>query len=158
MVSGVSVTAESGAPGAGSEILIRGVASVNGQNTPLYVVDGVPQEGDPRISPNEIETIDILKDAASCAIYGTRGAAGVILITTKKGKEGKISASFDASYGIKKITSTDYLMNTQEQTYFNLLFKRNTGTSNTYDDTTLWTCIVACSTIITILIFWTMVL
>ena len=137
MVSGVSVTAESGAPGAGSEILIRGVASVNGQNTPLYVVDGVPQEGDPRISPNEIETIDILKDAASCAIYGTRGAAGVILITTKKGKEGKISASFDASYGIKKITSTDYLMNTQEQTYFNLLFKRNTGTSNTYDDTTL---------------------
>lgn len=137
MVSGVSVTAESGAPGAGSEILIRGVASVNGQNTPLYVVDGVPQEGDPRISPNEIETIDILKDAASCAIYGTRGAAGVILITTKKGKEGKMSASFDASYGIKKITSTDYLMNTQEQTYFNLLFKRNTGTSNTYDDTTL---------------------
>ena len=137
MVSGVSVTAESGAPGAGSEILIRGVASVNGQNTPLYVVDGVPQEGDPRISPNEIETIDILKDAASCAIYATRGAAGVILITTKKGKEGKMSASFDASYGIKKITSTDYLMNTQEQTYFNLLFKRNTGTSNTYDDTTL---------------------
>lgn len=48
-----------------------------------------------------------------------------------------MSASFDASYGIKKITSTDYLMNTQEQTYFNLLFKRNTGTSNTYDDTTL---------------------
>lgn len=137
MVSGVSVTAESGAPGAGSEILIRGVASVNGQNTPLYVVDGVPQEGDPRISPNEIETIDILKDAASCAIYGTRGAAGVILITTKKGKEGKMSASFDASYGIKKITSSDYLMNTQEQTYFNLLYKRNTGTSNTFDDTTL---------------------
>ena len=121
MVSGVSVTAESGAPGAGSEILIRGVASVNGQNTPLYVVDGVPQEGDPRISPNEIETIDILKDAASCAIYGTRGAAGVILITTKKGKEGKMSASFDASYGIKKITSTDYLMNTQEQTYLSLI-------------------------------------
>lgn len=137
MVSGVSVTAESGAPGAGSEILIRGVASVNGQNTPLYVVDGVPQEGDPRISPNEIETIDILKDAASCAIYGTRGAAGVILITTKKGKEGKLSASFDASYGIKKITSSDYLMNTSEQAFFDLLYKRNTGTEDTYDDKTL---------------------
>ncbi|MDO6425339.1 TonB-dependent receptor plug domain-containing protein, partial [Saccharophagus degradans] len=64
---------------------------------PLFVVDGIPQEGDPRLSPNEIETIDILKDAASTAVYGTRGAAGVILITTKQGKEGAMSISLNAS-------------------------------------------------------------
>ncbi|MFI3305527.1 MAG: TonB-dependent receptor [Rikenellaceae bacterium] len=133
MVSGVSVTAESGAPGAGSTILIRGVSSISGDNTPLYVVDGVPQEGDPRISPNEIETIDILKDAASCAIYGTRGASGVILITTKRGKEGDLKVSVDASYGFKQITSDNYLMNTTEQTYFNLAYKRALS-PDTYDN------------------------
>lgn len=133
MVSGVSVTAESGAPGAASTILIRGVTSIDGENTPLYVVDGVPQEGDPRISPSEVETIDILKDAASCAIYGTRGAAGVILITTKQGKKGALKVSIDANYGFKQITSSNYLMNTAEQTYFNLAYKRALS-SGTYDN------------------------
>ncbi len=125
MVAGVSVASESGAPGAGSTILIRGVTSVNGGNTPLYVVDGVPQEGDPRINPNEIESLDILKDAASCAIYGTRGAAGVIMITTKTGAEGRPKIVFDAFYGVKKITSQDFLMNATEQTYFNIACKRD---------------------------------
>lgn len=124
MVSGVSVTAESGAPGASSNILIRGVTSVSGGNTPLYVVDGVPQEGDPRISPNEVETIDILKDAASCAIYGTRGAAGVILITTKKGSAGAMKVTFDGSFGVKKIVSNDFLMNASEQNYFEIIRNR----------------------------------
>lgn len=127
MVSGVSVVSESGAPGASSNILIRGVTSVNGQNTPLYVVDGIPQEGDPKLSPNEIETIDILKDAASCAIYGTRGAAGVILVTTKQGSAGNLKVSLDASYGIQQIISKNYLMNSVEQTYFDLISRRNTG-------------------------------
>ncbi len=125
MVSGVSVTASSGAPGAGNEILIRGISSVNGSNTPLYVVDGIPQEGDPRLSTNEIETIDVLKDAASCAIYGTRGAAGVILITTKKGQKGDLKVSVNANYGIQHITSQNYLMDAYEQTYFNLISNRN---------------------------------
>lgn len=124
MVAGVSVTAESGAPGAGSNILIRGVTSVNGDNTPLYVIDGIPQEGDPRISPNEIETIDILKDAASCSIYGTRGAAGVILITTKEGSSGALKVDFQALAGVKTIVSNDYLMNTVEQNYFNIARNR----------------------------------
>ncbi len=137
MVSGVSVTAESGAPGAGSTILIRGVSSVNGGNTPLYVVDGVPHEDDPRISPSEIESIDILKDAASCAIYGTRGAAGVILITTKGGKEGAMKVSVDANIGFKNITSNNYLMNTTEQTYFNLAYNRAiSGDPTNYNDET----------------------
>lgn len=124
-VSGVSVTASSGAPGAESNILIRGVTSVDGSNTPLYVVDGIPQEGDPRISSNEIASIDVLKDAASCAIYGTRGAAGVILITTKQGQEGKMKVSLNSSYGIQHITSELHLMNNTEQTYFNLVQNRN---------------------------------
>ncbi len=127
-VSGVSIVASSGAPGAASEILIRGVTSINGANTPLYVVDGVPQEGDPRISTNEIQTIDVLKDAASCAIYGTRGAAGVILITTKQGEAGKLKIAVDASFGIRDITSGTPLMNTAEQAYFDFVkFRNNDG-------------------------------
>ena len=121
MVAGVNVSTESGSPGAGATILIRGVTSIDGGNTPLYVVDGVPYEGDPRINPNEIESMDILKDAASCAIYGTRGAAGVILITTKKGSVGKPRVTFDAFYGVKRITSSDYLMDATEQSYFQMV-------------------------------------
>ncbi len=131
-VSGVSVTANSGAPGAESTILIRGVTSVDGSNTPLYVVDGIPQEGDPHLNANEISTIDVLKDAASCAIYGTRGAAGVILVTTKQGKAGKMKIRLNSTYGIQHITSNIFLMNNLEQTYFDLVYNRNQG--NLYDD------------------------
>ncbi|MFR9658757.1 MAG: TonB-dependent receptor [Rikenellaceae bacterium] len=125
LVSGVNVTSESGAPGESATILIRGVSSVSGSNTPLYVVDGVPYDGDPNISPNEIQTIDILKDAASCAIYGTRGAAGVILITTKQGQKGAAKISFNASYGIQQLNEGQNLMNAVEQTYFDTVYGRN---------------------------------
>ncbi|MEN6363423.1 MAG: TonB-dependent receptor [Bacteroidales bacterium] len=131
-ISGVNIISNSGAPGESSEILIRGITSVSGGNTPLFVVDGVPQEGDPRIGTNEIETIDVLKDAASCAIYGTRGAAGVILITTKQGKAGQLKLSIDANYGVQHITSSLQLMNSEEQTYFDIVSTRNL--SNTPDD------------------------
>lgn len=124
-ISGVNIIASSGAPGSSSEILIRGISSVTGSNTPLFVVDGVPQESDPRLSTNEIETIDVLKDAASCAIYGTRGAAGVILITTKQGKQGKLKVSVDGSYGVQHITSSLPLMNASQQTYFDIVYNRN---------------------------------
>ncbi len=134
-VAGVNIVAADGAPGSGSEILIRGVSSISGQNTPLYVVDGVPQSGDPRIAPSEIESIDILKDAASAAIYGTRGAAGVILITTKQGKEGSLKITADASYGIQNITSKNNLMDAYEQTYFDIVFARNLKSE--LDDETL---------------------
>ncbi|MBU3026241.1 TonB-dependent receptor [Zobellia galactanivorans] len=135
-VSGVNVVS-SGQPGAASEILIRGITSISGSNTPLYVVDGIPQEGDPRIAPGDIESIDILKDASSAAIYGTRGAAGVILITTKQGKQGALSVRLNASYGFQKIASGIDLMNTEEQTYFDLVTARNeTGST---DDVTVLT-------------------
>ena len=84
-IAGVNVTSSSGAPGEEANILIRGFSSLlDGNNGPLYVVDGIPFDTDPGLSISEIETIDVLKDAASTAIYGVRGASGVILITTKK--------------------------------------------------------------------------
>ncbi len=134
-ISGVNIVSSSGAPGDASEILIRGISSITGSNTPLFVVDGVPYEDDPRISPNEIQTIDVLKDAASCAIYGTRGAAGVILITTKQGKEGKLKISVDGNYGIQRITSGTPLMNAREQSYFDIIAERNK--SNTPDNSVI---------------------
>ncbi len=120
MVPGVSVTASSGDPGAASNIQIRGVTSLTGDNTPLYVVDGIPQNGDPLLSPSEIAQIDILKDAASCAIYGSRGAAGVILITTKQGETGQMKIKFNAMYGVQQIQTSRLpsLMNTEQQAYF----------------------------------------
>ncbi|MFR9652645.1 MAG: TonB-dependent receptor [Rikenellaceae bacterium] len=121
LVPGVSITASSGEPGATSNIQIRGVTSISDDaNTPLYVVDGIPQEGDPQLSSNEIAQIDILKDAASCAIYGTRGAAGVILITTNQGdSSGKISVTFSGVYGVQQLNMSNLpdLMNTEEYAY-----------------------------------------
>ncbi|GJM64263.1 TonB-dependent receptor [Persicobacter diffluens] len=126
-IAGVNISAGSGAPGAESNIQIRGISSISGSNTPLFVVDGIPQEGDPRLAANEIETIDVLKDAASCAIYGTRGAAGVILITTKQGKEGEMKISFDGSSGFQRIQEQSRvpLMNKYEQSYYDLVYSRN---------------------------------
>lgn len=118
-MAGVSVTANSGEPGEGSGILIRGVSSLTGSNSPLWVVDGVPQSnGDPGLNPNEIETIDVLKDAASAAIYGTRAAGGVILVTTKKGKPGNTAIQLEVINGLQKITRQTPLMNTREQIFF----------------------------------------
>ncbi len=104
-------------PGASSNIQIRGITSITGSNSPLFVVDGIPQEGNPELSNNEIESIDVLKDAASTAIYGTRGAAGVILITTKQGQEGKLKVTFDGYSSIQTITSGMPLLTTEEWAY-----------------------------------------
>ncbi len=117
-IAGVNITAASGEPGGTADIQIRGITSLNGANTPLFVVDGIPQDGDPRLSRNEIETIDVLKDAASASIYGTRGAAGVILITTKQGKAGKTKVSLDTRYGTQSINEGLPLMNAADQLYF----------------------------------------
>lgn len=99
-VSGVSVTSQGGQPGASPVVLIRGFTSING-STPLYVVDGsiVDASGISYLNPGDIESIEVLKDAASAAIYGTHGAAGVILITTKKGKAGPARISYSGSLG-----------------------------------------------------------
>ena len=88
-VAGVEVRQADGAPGEGVQIRVRGVNSLSAGSDPLYVVDGYPASEDVYINPGDIESIDILKDAASAAIYGSRGASGVVLITTKRGKEGE---------------------------------------------------------------------
>lgn len=120
-IAGVNVTASSGQPGSEANVMIRGLTSINGANRPLYVVDGIPFDGDPKLSINEIETIDVLKDGASAAIYGTRGAAGVILITTKKGKEGQMKISLDSYYGLQHITSATPLLNVEDKLYTTFL-------------------------------------
>ena len=120
-VSGVIVNESSGQPGSGKNILIRGV-STNGDNSPLYIVDGLTVSGIDNINPNDIESIDVLKDAASTAIYGSRAANGVVIITTKKGSEGggKISYEFFTSYSDpwkipEMLNSQEYIDITREK-------------------------------------------
>ena len=95
---GVNIQAVSGQPGDGFKINIRG-AGTNGNTAPVYVIDGVAGGDINALNPADIERIDVLKDAASCAIYGSSGANGVILITTKQGKVGKVSVSYDGNIG-----------------------------------------------------------
>jgi len=99
--AGVTVNANSGQPGAAASIRIRGIGSVMGGSDPIYVVDGMITSNISFLNPNDIESTEILKDASSTAIYGSRGANGVILVTTKKGKEGKTNISFNAYTGVQ---------------------------------------------------------
>jgi len=113
-VAGVEVRQSSGAPGAGVEIRVRGVSSLNGAS-PLYVVDGYPASEDVYLNPQDIESIDILKDAASAAIYGSRAAAGVVLITTKRGSANqKATVTYDFSYGWQSSAHRIDLLNGRE--------------------------------------------
>jgi TonB-linked SusC/RagA family outer membrane protein len=111
--AGVSVTGNRGAPGEGASIRIRGVGSVNNTN-PLIIIDGIRVEGTSSIIPDNIESVQILKDAAAAAIYGSRGANGVILITTKRGKSGKPQVSFDSYYGIQSAWKQMDLLHSEE--------------------------------------------
>ena len=98
-VSGVQITQASGQPGSGSQIKIRGIGSVNNSD-PLYIVDGMPVDGGiDYLNPNDIQSVEILKDAASAAIYGARAANGVVLVTTRNGEKGKASLTYNGSYG-----------------------------------------------------------
>lgn len=99
LASGVTVTSASGQPGAASQVRIRGIGTINDSN-PLYIVDGMPIEGGiDYLNPSDIQSIEVLKDAASGAIYGTRAANGVILVTTKGGEKGKMRVNYNFSYG-----------------------------------------------------------
>ncbi len=111
-VTGVTVRT-SGEPGTIGDVTIRGV-SFFGDNNPLYVIDGIPTEDSPNINPSDIETIQVLKDASSSAIYGSRAANGVVVITTKKGQAGKPVITFDASFGIQQFPQKMDVVNTAE--------------------------------------------
>ena len=108
-VAGVNVSSSEGIPGGTMNIVIRGNNSITQGNNPLYVIDGFPVD-DPTIAstinPNDIESMDILKDASATAIYGARGANGVIIVTTKKGQIGAPKVTYDGSYGVQKVTHT----------------------------------------------------
>ena len=108
-VAGVQVTGGTGQPGSSSSIRIRGIGSVNASNAPLYVVDGAAYDGDINAIPNEdIESISVLKDAASAALYGARGANGVIMVTTKKGKMGKGQVTAKVNLGLTARSVPEY--------------------------------------------------
>lgn len=123
-VPGLEVTQNSGAPGGNSSVRIRGINSINGASEPLYIIDGVQiasGEGTvttasplSEINPNDIESIEVLKDAASTAIYGARGSNGVILITTRHGKAGKTQVFYDGYYGMQKNSKTLDVMNASQ--------------------------------------------
>ena len=113
-LAGVQVTTSEGSPDAEINIRVRGGGSITQESTPLYIVDGFPVSSISDISPADIESIDVLKDASSTAIYGSRGANGVVIITTKTAKEGKFSVSYDGTYGFKKIAKTLDVMSPYE--------------------------------------------
>ena len=134
-VSGVQITQQSGAPGSTATVRIRGVGTT-GDSNPLYVVDGMLLDDISFISPNDIESMEVLKDASATAIYGSRAANGVVMISTKQGKKGKTSYNFNSYYGFQKVVHPVKLTNaTEYQMLVNELSGGGTpptyGTANT---------------------------
>lgn len=113
-LAGVSITTTEGSPDADIKIRVRGGGSLSQDNSPLYIVDGFPASSISDISSSDIQSIDVLKDASSTAIYGAKGANGVIIITTKSGREGKTEVSLGVSYGIRKKTGEVGVLNPYE--------------------------------------------
>ncbi len=123
--AGVQITTSEGEPGAGISIRVRGGGSITQNNEPLYIIDGFPSEdGLSTLDPSDIESIDILKDASSTAIYGARGANGVVVITTKGGSVKKTTVNFDAYYGVKQLSKKLGVLSTLE--FVELDYERET--------------------------------
>ena len=137
-VSGVQINSASGAPGNSSpSVLIRGISSINAGNSPLIVLDGTPYDGGlDNISTQDIEQMTVLKDAASNALYGARGANGVILITTKKGKQGAARVTLDAKWGQNSRAVSDYDVITSPAQYYEMFGRAlgNYAVNNGLDD------------------------
>lgn len=123
-VAGVQLVSSSGAPGSSATIRVRGISSINAGNDPLIIVDGTPFDGDMNnIAPSDIESMTVLKDAASNALYGARGANGVIMITTKKGKQGQPLVSFDAKVGVNTNALQEYETISDPRAYYEQHYK-----------------------------------
>src|SRR6185436_9887004 len=134
-VAGLSVI-NNGTPGKAPDIRIRGTVSI-GQVHPLYVVDGIFEDNIDYINPNDIESIEVLKDPSSLAIFGVKGATGVIAITTKRAKTGQLVVNFNASYGFKKLVDKIKLV---DAAGFKMLFdeeRLNNGITSAFDYTGL---------------------
>lgn len=143
--AGVQVTQNSGAPGGTTTIRIRGGNSIQGDNEPLYVIDGIPFKNDgassgssfnvlSTLNPSDIESMSILKDASSTAIYGSRGSNGVVIITTKRGKAGKSVINFDTYYGIQQVRRKYPVLNASEYARFVNEANTNDGLAPVYTD------------------------
>ncbi|MGQ1909532.1 SusC/RagA family TonB-linked outer membrane protein [Marinifilum sp. RC60d5] len=131
-VSGVQITQSSGQPGADSKVRIRGIGTINNSD-PLYIVDGMAVDGGiSYLNPSDIESVEVLKDAASSAIYGARGANGVILVTTKSGSKGKATVSYDFSYGFQNPWTKKSVLNGQEYMLIMNEIELNDGNSAKY--------------------------
>lgn len=113
-LAGVQTRMTSGEPGSDLQIRVRGAASVNASSDPLYVVDGVPMTSINTLNPSDIQSIEVLKDAASAAIYGSRGSNGVVIVTTKRGKSGKPTITFNASLGVQQTEKKMDVLTPQE--------------------------------------------
>jgi TonB-linked SusC/RagA family outer membrane protein len=130
--AGVQVTQMSGQPGEAPTVRIRG-AGTTGDADPLYIVDGMAVGGIDYLNPGDIESIDVLKDAASAAIYGARAANGVVLITTKSGKAGKMSVNFSTYYGIQNVGKTIPMLNADDYRMLMNEGARNAGLTEPFD-------------------------
>ena len=128
-MSGVQVVQNSGAPGGDVSILIRGVGTIN-DASPLYVIDGVPVNGGMwYINPADVESIDVLKDASATAIYGSRGANGVVMVTTRQAKEGRTEINLDYSFGIQQSAKTFDMLNASQYAALHNEMRSNAGLS-----------------------------
>ncbi|MEJ1238036.1 TonB-dependent receptor [Chryseolinea sp. T2] len=128
-VAGVQISQVTGAPYKSTKIRVRGTSSINASSDPLYVIDGYPQNGDLFINMEDVESIEVLKDAASAAIYGSRASGGVILITTKRGKEGKPTVTYDYQFGVNQLSRKVDLLNAHQ--FYNLFVDAH---NKTYKD------------------------
>ncbi|GAB3314430.1 TonB-dependent receptor [Larkinella ripae] len=127
-VAGVEIVQNSGSPGGGSTVKVRGITSLNAGNSPLYIVDGVPITGNINVvNPNDIQSMEVLKDASASAIYGARGANGVIIITTKRGKAGKTSVNFNAYTGFAEVRKQIPMLNAAQERDYILNAVQNAG-------------------------------
>ena len=138
-LAGVQVTSTEGSPDAEVKIRVRGGGSITGDNTPLYIVDGFPVSSISDIPPGDIQSIDVLKDASSTAIYGSQGADGVIIVTTKNPKEGKFSLNYSGTFGFRKLAKKLDVLSPYEFARWQAeadILGNNVGTSKQYDGVT----------------------
>lgn len=144
-MAGVQISGSSGEPGAAMNVSIRGASSLYGSSTPLFVIDGIPYDmntaevstssiGNPQalnplaaINPSDIESIEVLKDASAAAIYGSRGANGVVLITTKRGQRGRAMISYDAYYGLSRATKRMDVLSADEYLEYQRIMQPNSS-------------------------------
>src|SRR5690625_599282 len=117
-MSGVQVRFTDGEPGSTPNIRIRGIGSITAGADPLYVVDGMPVESIETINMNDVESVDILKDASAAAIYGSRGANGVVMITTRRGEEGKPIINYNTNVGFSKVSRIREMLNAEQQAHY----------------------------------------